>query len=212
MSRLGLVCLIVFALALPASALTVNFEPNAVVANEVTPGGSAVFFAVAFDMSGGVRTRVRTAVIVRDDDGDGIVRYEPEGGVPWVGLWGVVDFTTGAAQVLSRSRGPLNNLAVRGAFRSDEGGQRFPRFAHDLSSADLLVVRPGKGAWKAAATEGGDGDTDYMADGKVVIGAGHLVPLTDGQSAPEHLLPGDVVVLIDGDEMRAGSFTLGQNH
>lgn len=212
MSRTGIVCLIVAALALPASALTVSFEEKAVVAGEITPGGSAVIFGVAFDTSSGVRVRVRSAAVVRDEDGDGVVRYEPESGVPRAGIWGVVDFTSGAAQVLSRTRGPLDDLPVRAGFRSDDGGARFPRFMlQQLSSADLLIVRPGKGAWRARATEGGDGDGDFMSDGNIVIGTGSFEALIEGESAPSHLTAGDVVLVIDGDQMRAGSVTLGQN-
>lgn len=211
MSRLGIVCLIVFALALPASALTLNFEPKAVVAKEVTPGGSAVVFAVAIDTSGYVRERLRIAVVLRDDDGDGIVRHELEKAVPRIGVWGVADVTTGVVKLAARGGyGRLRDLQVEGAFRGD--GTPYSRFEHELTSADILVVRPGEGAWTASATEGGDGDDDYPTNGKLLVPVNKLVPLTQGIGAPEHLQAGDVVVLIDGDNMSGGTITLtGRN-
>jgi hypothetical protein len=207
MSRLGIVCLIVFALALPASALTLNFEPKAVVAKEVTPGGSAVVFAVPIDFRGGMRVRDRVAVVLRDDDGDGVVRYERERGVSRVGIWGVVDVTTGT-HALTSPYGAVSTFLVDGAFRGDESGEHFPRFAFEVSSAEVLVVRPGVGVWRATAREGGDDDGDFIANGMLVLPANRFEPLEGTPAPPEHLLPGDVVLLIDADSMRAGATTL----
>jgi hypothetical protein len=220
MSRTSLVSLILaFALGSSAHAQTdkpfsVRVEANAIVASEVTHGGSAVFFGVAFDVQNHVRTRVDTAVIVRDEDGDGMVRHEVPEGLPRIGIWGVVDFTTGAVGIVSRpSRGvrPLDD-AVGASFRSDDAGAHFVRFERQIGSAALLVVRPGREAWTISATEGGHGDDDYPMNGNLVIPPNRLVPLTPGGGAPEHLLPGDVVLLIDTGEMRAGTAALsGRN-
>src|SRR5436190_23987747 len=77
-----------------ANAINVRVASQAVVVSGLTPGGSAVIFGVTFESGDAVPTRLRTATILRDDDRDGVVRYQPQEGIPRIGIWGAVDFAT----------------------------------------------------------------------------------------------------------------------
>src|SRR5687768_9405034 len=105
MSRRPPVCLIVlatlsfFASVPAANALTLRVGRDAVVAAEVTPGGNAVFFAVVYDNAASIPGWVRKATILRDDDGDGVVRLAMPEGVPPLGAWAVVDMASGSSRL-----------------------------------------------------------------------------------------------------------------
>ncbi|HEV7920349.1 MAG TPA: hypothetical protein VGR02_06110 [Thermoanaerobaculia bacterium] len=206
------VCL--FADARAAQALSLRVESDAVVVSEVTRGGSAVIFGVAYDVSGSVPTRMRTATIVRDDDGDGTVRYEPPQGVPRQGIWGAVDFATGAVQLGSRPgyRLMLLDEPLERSLQAQDGSARLDRFERAVAFAEILVVRPGQEAWTLTASEGGENDDDHFANDNLVVPVDHLIALSPGGKAPVRLQAGDVVLLIDTDNMRAAVTTLrGQN-
>lgn len=213
MSRRIPVCLFVAAaLCAPvAQALSLRVEPDAVVVSEVTRGGSAVIFGFGYDGSGYVPTQVRTAVIVRDDDGDGVVRYEPPPGLSSRGIWAAVDFATGASQLGSRPGYRLRTLAepIEKSLQKEDGSARRERFERDIASAELLVVRPGEGAWTLSAVEGGENDDDHFGNGNLVVPVERLTSLSPGGTPPSRLQAGDVVLLIDSDNMRVSITTLG---
>jgi hypothetical protein len=212
MSRTGIVCLIVLATLLlspAAQALTLRIERTAVVAKGVTPGGNAVFFGVVYDTASSIPGRVRKAAILKDDDGDGLVRLSMPDGVPPLGVWAVVDMATGSSK-LGSLRGyditPYDD-AVEPSFKGDVRG-RFVRLERDMSEAEMLVVRPGAGAWTLRGTEGSTDDEDSELNGKLVLPFSKLVSLTADDRPPGDVLPGDVVVLIDPSDMRAFAGTL----
>lgn len=215
MSRVGNVCLVAAAIlivlsAAPASALSVRVERQSVVATEISRGGSAVFFNLGY-VSGSVPTRVTTATVVADHDGDGVVELSPEGGVPLIGIWAVVDIGTGDMQLASRRGYRLIDLdaPVEHSFTGDDDG-RYTRFQHRGGDLELLAVRPGVGAWRFHVTDGGEEDGDYMANGAVTLPLEKLISVTPDVQQPVSLLDGDVVVVIDAGQMRASAGRLGQ--
>ncbi len=215
MSRTGNVCLVAAAMlivlsAAPARAFSVRVERQSVVATEISRGGGAVFFNLGY-VSGSVPTRVTTATVVADNDGDGVVELSPEGGVPLIGIWAVVDTATGDVQLASRRGYRLIDLdaPVEQSFTGDDDG-RYTRFQHSGGDLELLVVRPGVGAWRFHVTDGGEDDGDYMANGAVTLPLEKLISLTPDAQQPVSLLDGDVVVVIDAGQMRASAGRLGR--
>ena len=215
MSRMGMVCLVagaalLLSTALPAGALTVRVERQSVTATDVSRGGSAVFFFLGYT-PGAVPMRVNQATIVADTDGDGIVEFSPEGGVPIIGIWAVVDGATGDVQLGTRRGYRLIDLEapVEHSFIG-AGDGRFTRFEQHGDDLQLLVVRPGAGAWTFNVTDGGPDDADYEGNGLVNLPLEKLTPLTPDGQPPAALLDGDVVVVIDAGQMRASAGRLGQ--
>ena len=214
MARTGFVCLVVAALsvciAAPANALTVSVTKQAVTANEVTRGGSVLFYAVAYEADA-VPKRVRHATVVSDDDGDGVVALSPADGVPLLGIWAAVDMTTGDAALGSR-RGyrliPFDQ-SPEASFKRDESGEKFSRLEQAGGDIELLVVRPGQGAWTFRIVDGSENDVDYTHNAVVTFPLDRLTPLEEGDLPPAALHDGDVVVMIDAGDMRAWTGTLG---
>jgi hypothetical protein len=210
-SLLAAAALCAVASAPPAAALSLRVESDAVVASEVTRGGNAVFFGVTYDATGFAPERAHAAAIVHDDDNDGVVRFAPPGGVPPKGIWGVVDFATGAVQLGSRPGYRVlaaEEPALRSLQKADVS-ERLDRFERNIGALELLVVRPGQGAWTISATEGGESDDDRAGNGNLVVNVENLRSLLPAGAAPVKLQAGDVVLLIDPNDMRAEAATIG---
>ena len=214
MSRTSIVCLLVCALALwvapQAAALTLRVEQDAVVATDVTRFGRAVFFAVTYQ-SGPVPVRSQKATVLRDDDGDGVIRFSMPDGVPFIGIWSVVDLANGAVQLGTKEDYELIGLEqpLAETFRRDDRSGGYDRIEQFAGDVEMLVVRPGEGAWTMNGAKGGEEDLDFGASGKLVLGFERLRALGDRERTPGALRDGDVVVVIDVGEMRASAATLG---
>jgi len=182
----------------PASAqarLTVS--PDEVLAAGLTPAGTAVWLGatqvIAADEVPEIRAYLRTVTAGKD----GMARLEIPGGVPEHSVWVVVDFTTGASGSASPAGFPLRALPWRGqgVVRASGTGDR----VEDVrQTGDLLLVRPGVGAWFVGAGDGGPADADGIADGTLRISLGVLKPLeASGGPPPSEVGARDVLVMLD---------------
>src|SRR5690349_13282365 len=82
------------ALAAPA----VKFNSKTVTVQQITPGSAVAVFSVANEPDGSavpIPLRTQQALLLQDDDRDGVVSFNRERVVPAVGLWVAVDVETG---------------------------------------------------------------------------------------------------------------------
>ncbi|HSN85652.1 MAG TPA: hypothetical protein VL025_02790 [Thermoanaerobaculia bacterium] len=188
--------------AAPAS-LALRFEEQAVVISGLRPNGQAVGFSVAREISDGSATIVRREEILDDTDGDGTVRFELDREVPWKSIWVAVDLATGG-YVLGTPEGfPLRErtLPEAGLVRFAEGPEALD-VAGEL--AEVLVVRPGLGAWGLTAGDGGTLDDGEPGDRRVSFAlpvARGLDRIPGNPAAPERYRPRDLVVVVDPNRM-----------
>jgi hypothetical protein len=197
--------------ALPAGAQpTIGFEENAVVASGVTPGGSVVWFGIARERPGRITQVVRRDPVLPDSDGDGVARLDLGRSVAVQSIWAAVDLTSGSFAVATPEGTPRREVALPGnSFR------RSPRGAVEaLQDArqflEILVVRPGEGAWSLSVGDGGASDADLQPDGGVQAALTSMRPLGTAKTALDQLLPGDVVVVIDPRQMEFYAATFGK--
>jgi hypothetical protein len=184
--------------------LKLAFETNAVVATGVPPGGQVVWFAVAREIAERSATLVRRERIAADDDKDGAVRFELGRPVPLQSIWVAVDLASGAAAVATPEGYPLRRIELPGRGTGHGGGK--PDWVEDdRGFVEILLVRPGQGAWGATVGDGGEADEDGAYDGRLMApldrmrGVGEAAP-----PPPEHFSPRDVVVVIDPNRMEVG--------
>jgi len=186
----------VFAVGAWAPAqVKVEFKPTQVVANSITPGGDAVFFAVA-------RERVELGVSVRrwsrvaaDDDRDGQVVLDLGGSVPIASVWAVLDLATGQCSIVSPPDYPYggSNPFPGGALQRGGGG-RVIGLQLAAESLDILVVRPGVGAWRRGANDARPGRTPA---GLLAVPVERLQPLGAAPEGPGPLATGDILIGVD---------------
>jgi hypothetical protein len=184
------------ALARPALSL----EAEAVVASGITPRGRVVWLGVAREVAEHAATIVRREEIGRDDDGDGVVRFELGRAVPFQSIWVAVDLESGAWSAATPEGFPLRELDLpgRGAVR----GQGRPDWIETTRGyVHLLVVRPGQGAWGLRVGDGGIDDEDGEGNGVLVASLARLRGVSASLAAPERFSPRDLWIVLDPTRM-----------
>ena len=75
----------------------------------------------------------------------------------------------------------------------------------DRGFVEILLVRPGQGAWGATVGDGGEADDDGIYDGRLTASLDRLRAVGASPAvAPERFSPRDVVVVIDPNRMEIG--------
>ena len=195
-----LLALFILAAAPLAAQPAISFEPAAVVASGISPGGQVAWFGVARESEDHAARIVRRETVATDGDRDSAVRLDLGREVPLVSIWVAVDLATGKAAVATPEGFPLRQIALPGA-GAVPGGAGPDRLELDRGYLELLVVRPGIGVWGATVGDGGVADDDGAADGRVSVALIHLRADGTSPAAPQSLGPGDLLVAIDPNEM-----------
>ena len=197
-------------LLLPALASAappvLSFEPQAVLAQGVTPKGKVVWFSIAREISRQATTIVPRLDILADDDGDGAVRFPLDRDVPLRSIWCAVDLASGDVALATPEGFPL--------LEKDWPGGAIPAALNRLdlarSFAYLVAVRPGVGAWTLRAGDGGASDEDGEADGNLRAALARFTPVAASPAVPEHLAPGDLLIVIDPNRMEILKVRMGK--
>jgi len=192
---LTLIALAPAAFAQPAP-MALQVGENSVRVSNLTPGGDVVLFSYAKYGRNGTTINGSRPRLLHDDDGDGVVTLP--GTVPYVSVWIAVDYKTGKVVTGARDGFPLYvEPLAETLFRKDAEDQ-INALEKRILRLMLLVVRPEKGAWALRGREGGEGDRDKEANGKLLLAFEDAQPIAEGkEKAPKHLKAGDVVVAVD---------------
>jgi len=183
--------------------LVVTFKEVAVLASELSPGGDAVFFSVAREPQGAFNRIVRrSGVEVVDALGEAL--FEPaEGFVPPKSVWVVADVATGGFAVAAPEGFLLRQVPFPGnGFEAGATGL-VDRLRHTVPYLDLLLIRPGIGAWRLQSHDGAPSDRSLEGDGEVLTGIEDLEPLDElTPRPPDGYAEGDVLVIVDPRTLR----------
>jgi hypothetical protein len=180
----------------------VTFEEAAVVAAGLTPGGEAVFWSVGREPLGSVQRVVRhQGVEVVDAQGE--ARFEPEtGAVLLKSVWAVADLSTGAVAIGAPLGFVLREIPFPGNGFAVGAPGRVNRLRHPKSALDLLMIRPGVGAWRLRAHDTSAKDRDGEDDDRVLTDLDDLEPFDPGgPEPPERYLRDDVLVVLDPHDL-----------
>jgi hypothetical protein len=187
------------ALAADQAPLTVDLQVETIVVGGLQPGGTVSVLLVARDESGPWPEVTRRHEQLADDDRDGVVRLSAAV-PPRATVIVAVDHADGRfATFPALSQIPVLPVPPDGL--TVDGHGRPIRFAPILSHAWALLIRPNVGAWTLAVSEGGADDADARVDHRATI-AFERMRARAGGKGPDHLLPRDVLVLIDTSTLR----------
>ena len=184
-------------LATSAGALSLSVSSSIVTVSDVSPGGEVVILSLTVRPSprGHFTTQQRTNLILKDDDGNGIVLHpivsdhqDPRN------FWAAIDLSSGELAVEAPEWRSIT-LEGRG-FDSGATPGVVRRLATQFHFVQGLIVRPGDGAWTVTAGEGGTSDEGPPGDGKVRLDVSKFLPLAHEQRL-QQILPFDTVIIID---------------
>ncbi len=176
---------------------TLQLDATTIVATGLTPNGSAVLVGVVRDRSGHQTIIWHSTEILTDTEGRGTVELEPQAPLDQSSVWAVIDLTTGASGVAASGSGLLLEDPPPEDLVTWEPDGTVATFGTRLVTADLVVVRPGIGAWKLSARDGGTADLDGQLDGVLLLDPDDLEAVDPGLTAtPGKLRAGDVLFAI----------------
>jgi hypothetical protein len=192
--------LLLVALPCLAAEPVVSFEEQAVVVSGLTPNGQVVWFSVAKQIESSMAHFVRREDVLADEDGDGAVRFELDRMVPLQSIWVAVDLTTGAVAVATPEGYTLRDASLPPGRGSGKAG-RPDWIGDDRQLLEILVVRPGLGAWGSTLGDGGVNDEDGRGNGRISAALARLHAVGSSPAPPDHFLPKDLVFAVDLDRM-----------
>lgn len=198
MSRqhLGLIPIVVFLGLLPSriEAIELQIQDQVLLATSVQ--GSVAFFGVSREVAfDDVVTRRQTLAILPLLSRS-TVELDLLGPVVPDSVWVAVDLSTGEFATVAPNGPPVQSDTFLGA-----GIGRAPSGSGAISDlraqAEVLVVRPGVGAWELTLGDGSPVDGDGLADGQIEAPLDQMTPVADTPSPPTDFAAGDTLVLID---------------
>ncbi|HEX2834372.1 MAG TPA: hypothetical protein VHW00_15285 [Thermoanaerobaculia bacterium] len=192
------------------AAPVLRFSGSKATVDGLTPGGTVAIFCVALEPIGAppVPTRTREMLLLHDDDRNSAVVLDHTRPIPAISVWVVVDIETGQ-RTIAGGPGyepllmPLGEVAKR-----DNAGQ-LRKLSAALGEVELMVVRPGVGAWSLYAAKTSRFD-ESRRDEPLRVDIGSMIPAGDTPAAPNALRQGDIVTVIDPYTMRVFVTEVGQ--
>jgi hypothetical protein len=175
----------------------------------ITPGGDMVLFGIAVHTSTGVLTKYPFALVVSDTDRDGAVDYKPRGGVPLRSLWFAADLENGSFAVLSPEGYELKHREIENRSVKKDTDGLVEALELERGHLEVLLVRPGKGAWILRVREGTSSDGDRVRDGRLTVLFDEATPLGETkEKAPKKLKSGDILAVLDPGHLDLRTLTV----
>lgn len=195
------------------SPLTVRFSERAITVEGATAGGNVVYFGLARELTATatpVRTLVRYAEVIADGDRDGTVRLEFASGVPAIGMWAVVDLSTGRhAAIPTPGYDPVRLDFTPQLLKKDNAGQ-LRKLQWPLAEMDVLLVRPGEGAWRIHAAKHSARDENRGKQDVLRLDVEAMTAIGNSPPPPKHIKNGDVLAVMDPRWMQYGILEAGK--
>ena len=179
--------------------IRVSFSGDTVRASEVTRGGNVIVFACTIGRYSGMQKLDRHVQVVRDADSDGEISLTVEKLSDLASVWAIVDFDTGRYALAAPPGLELRTMNI------PEHGWRGGREHFDLrrNYLEVLVVRPGVGAWTLSLAEGESSDDDGQLNAVLRTRLSRMQRLHGDDAAPQPpvILPHDLLLIIDPREL-----------
>ncbi len=190
-----------------ASPPTLTFDAGSLTASGLTASGEAAFLGV-MRLPRVYYQEVYTVRETGTADAEGSLLLPVEPGVGRRSVWAVVDLATGELAVAAPEDYRLNELPLPAEAIGRDADDKPSRVTLSQKTAEVLLARHGSGAWGLAVTDGGPEDADGEVDGSITLSVAALAPMEE-LAAPEELLAGDVLVVLDPNELtyRAATVT-----
>jgi len=176
--------------------MAISLAGQSVVVSGTSPGSEVLVFG-AFQETVGYTPALGTyQKFLTDADRDGVVTADFGRPLPHRSVWIAIDTRNGdyAFAAPSGYRFQLHDLPASAIVKSKSGDDAL---SLAFGSAEILVLRPGGGAWRSAVERGGgndEGDADHK---KLLISVSRLKSLRSKGTGPASLLPGDRIIAVN---------------
>ncbi|MEM1207129.1 MAG: hypothetical protein AAGN66_28095 [Acidobacteriota bacterium] len=203
-----LVLLALLATSAGAQSLAISFDDRDVVATGLAPQAQVAWIGGGQFLNRTVPTLLSGTHWSADDNGDGEVRWTQDHPVPDLSVWAVVDLDTGKAAAASPPAVGLRDAPFPGVRISQGSLRTWGRLALEAWQVQVLLVRPGRGAWSLWATDGTGDDQDGQADGWLTLETDRFEPLGATAGDVGDVQEGDLLTVFDVEAMRLSTHTV----
>lgn len=178
-----------------AGGPAMSFEETAIVLTGAT--GGATLYVAGVSFAPGYQTVVQSEAGVVTADAAGAARYVTRQPVETRGLWIAVDAATGGYTVAAPPGMLRREMDFPGNAPSTGGGALRRFLLADRWSIEAILIRPSQGMWAATLRDGVTRDAGGTIDGTVDLDIATLASVGKAPPAPDRMMPGDLLVLID---------------
>lgn len=174
-------------------SMAIVFEERQLTVTGVTPGHRIVALGLGIGSHGHARLLTRHVEALPDDDLDGHVTFRPHS-LPAGSVWVAVDYETGDYVVATPTGEEPRLLALA----DEPWGASRDRVGVSRADLEVLVVRPGVGAWNLWVADGGSRDSDHAMNGvsRLRLDAMNRLVGTEPKGPPI-AIPRDLLVVMD---------------
>jgi len=184
-----------------APSLGITLDGDAVVVSGLEPGAEVVYFSVSRFSAAYVPRTERHAERLADEDADGEVRIALERPVPPKFLVLAVELPTGRFGLWTPDDSPGREVAFPENSLRPGPGDRLDRLEDGNAYIELLLVRPGLGAWALTTGDGTPTDESPSSDGLVHAALASMVPVGESGEPPEEYGKDDLLLRVAPAEM-----------
>lgn len=176
--------------------LTVALNGSTVAISGISPRGQVYVFGVMrTDVTGYAQLSRYSGVLDAAQDGSATLTLR----APFSGdaFFFAIDLATGGSGRITPAGQPIREFALPdGALKKANNGQLQQLETH-LPLAELLLVRPGTGAWELTAGDGGPDDDDHAANGASQNRPEQMHPVGRSPEAPKNFRKDDLLFVFD---------------
>ena len=194
--------LLFFSMSIAAQgSLSLSIGANEVKASNASKGSKIVFFGDQIEPRTYFASYFHGAdVIASSTDGSAI--FDLQRPVPRSAVWIAVDSETGdVAMAIPPGSPALEYVPDADSLKHDFSGN-IAKLQLPFIIADVLLVRPGDGAWRISVADGGPKDEDHQHNGKTSASIETLAQFEREKKPPNALKRGDVLVIIEPRSLR----------
>jgi hypothetical protein len=196
-------CSLLAAAPLFAADFTLGMRGETVVAEHGTPNGDVAFFSETVSATM-YRPVYYHAAVAMPSDGNGESSYSTSHTKDKTAVWVAVDVQSGAVAAVSGNGTTPVPFPLADSMKVRDTSGLIVKMQLPFIAGDLLLVRPGEGAWHATGMDGGSADDDHARNGRLSFSLDTLVSFKNkNNSKPPHALKkGDVIVVIEARTLR----------
>lgn len=206
-----LLVIVIVTPSVSAAAPVAELSDKELVVRDLAPGSTVALLAVAHEPAYYMMRLVSRRELLKDDDKDGVVRYVPDHDVAFRSLWIVVDVASGESTMVTPAGYTPVEMYQRGAGRGKAVQSILNTLDIGREVVEILIVRPGEGAWFVTARDRGFADQDGQANGRIRLDPKKLRSPQGTYGDPPHALKnGDLVVVVDPDLLEYWAATIGR--
>ena len=183
------------------TGLGVSFTSHEVVASNAAAGSQVLFFGDQ------VEPRTYTSAYFHGADivtasGTGTATFDIRRPIPRSSVWIAVDLATGDTAVGLQPGSTASEYVFNADTLKHEFTGNIAKLDLPFLLADILLVRPGEGAWRVSAADGGRHDGDGLQNGQMTLSLEALDEIEKDKKPPHALKKGDVLVIVSPRSLR----------